>query len=189
MLRSTCPCGKPKSVAADYCRDCVRRWERAGWPDSGPPAPMSSQERGTRIAQGLRPDPYDRLWAAELEPRRRMHRAVPVAAHLVRCVAVRDAEGVRRLLYRYADLHWSLPVSLAVTASPVLAAMIARTAPEVRIRRAARTACELIPAVAGGDHARAGVVIRLRASSWESYAALAIVLAESVTSMPAARAA
>lgn len=58
-----------------------------------------------------------------LEPERRIARARPIAADLVRCVAARDAEGVRILLHRVRDWH-AVAIVLAECAEPARTAAV-----------------------------------------------------------------
>lgn len=88
-----------------------------------------SQRPGRHGTRPAPEDPYDLLWAAG-EPERRIARAEPAASDLARCVARRDAEGVRLLLYRFsAEADWqdwaALAIVLAERAGPGRAVMAA----------------------------------------------------------------
>ena len=46
MTADPCPCCRKRPVwACGWCLPCWKRWDRAGRPENGPPAPMSHQER------------------------------------------------------------------------------------------------------------------------------------------------
>lgn len=118
-------CRKPLRKRADrdawegahgWCESCCRRWHKAGRPASGPPPPKSRRHLTAP------PDPYELAWYASL-PERRIDRARPLAADLIRCVDRRDAEGVRLLLARVRDVN-ALLVVLAECAGPERAAVV-----------------------------------------------------------------
>jgi hypothetical protein len=185
-----CQCGNPKRPRGRYCRPCWTRWMRAGYPETGPPPPVpvaESARRATAARQANRrardpddPDGYETRWATALEPQRRIKRATPAACDLARCVAVRDAQGVARLLARYRDRHPALLIVLASTANPVLARMVARQAPEPAVRAAAVAAVHLTAAVQARSQEQVDTVLG-QVTTWDGYAALAVVLAECQT--------
>ena len=105
-----CPqqCGRPatrKGAGGDlYYEACFRRWDRAGRPDTGPPAPLSRKECLARAqeAKAEQPElPFEEY--AEVEPALRRARALPVAAELVRMVRVGDRQGLEILLGNFTD--------------------------------------------------------------------------------------
>ncbi len=200
---AVCQCNRPKGVNARYCRICAQRWRRAGKPESGPPPEMPYTESLRRANEALRvrlethgtrkkPEVdagYDALWRQVQEPQRRIERAAPVAACLARCVATSDAEGVSRLLARYHDRHPALLIVLAATANPALARIVARVAPERKVRRAGLVAGHLIAAVAAADRAAVARVLSRWICTWDEFAAVAVVLAEASTPVVSVRSA
>ena len=120
-------CGKPRKPrrgrhsslegSNGWCGACTRRWRAHGKPASGPPPPMSARQAaslGGTVSAQAREDTYELTWMAA-RPERRIRNAAPFASDLARCVGARDAEGVRRLLYRFnASAQWEDWAALAI---------------------------------------------------------------------------
>lgn len=119
---------------ADYLGTEVRFLRSTGMPDERIAARLrvSAGNLGTYAA---RPEPaeapepaddgYDARWEA-CEGDRRAVEAMPLAADLIRCVAMGDAEGVRVLLGKVTEPQdwYSLAVVLAGCADPAQAAVV-----------------------------------------------------------------
>jgi len=121
---------------------------------------------------------YEAHWRLVAEPQRRIDRAVPVAAGLVLCVGARDAEGVRRLLWRHHGNREALVIVLAAAASRVIARAIVKHAPEPAVRCAAITVLDLNFEVTAMNRFGVGRLLATRMRTWDDYAALAVTLAE-----------
>jgi hypothetical protein len=58
--RKACPCGRTKIHGHGYCHACYQRWVAAGRPVSGPPRPMSTDERSFALQAAAR-----KRWAGQ----------------------------------------------------------------------------------------------------------------------------
>jgi hypothetical protein len=100
-------CGKP--AKGKYAKSCYDRWRHAGFPETGPPPPLTKAEADAIRAANLKgpgyvPDAADLAEYAERrrqrDPDLRVMRMVPFAADWARSVQNRDALGVRVLVAR-----------------------------------------------------------------------------------------